>query len=218
MYYAVAGIVFFATFAMMVREGIWGNLLNVLSIILAGIVAFGAYQPITVMLDERTGGSYTYLLDYLVLWGLFAITVGVLKGIGGFVSIKRVKFLEPVDNFGGAAIGFVGGLIMTSLAMATLHTAPFGKEMFPELDYGATLGEVKSAYESASPFTKLDSPWLGFAEWTLNGARFGSGAPASLMGAQTTTDFSAPFYLYMNGKHREAFGKMEDTFVKRSGS
>jgi len=152
MFWAVFGIVFFATFAMMVTEGMWNNLINLISIVLAGVIAFGVYQPITVMLDERTGGSYTYLLDYVVLWFVFALAVGALKGIGGFVSQKKVRFLDPVDNFGGAALGLVGGLVMASFTMATLHTAPFGKDWFTELDYGKTYAEVTSNYKTAQPF------------------------------------------------------------------
>jgi uncharacterized membrane protein required for colicin V production len=217
-FWVIFGIVLFATFAMMVTEGIWNNVLNLISIILAGVIAFGVYQPITVMLDERTGGSYTYLLDYVVLWFSFALSVAALKAIGGFVSKKKVRFLEPVDNFGGAALGFVGGLVMASFTMATLHAAPFGKDWFGELEYGKTLAEVKSTYQTAQPFTRPDVAWLGFAEMALSGARFGSGDSTEIMGASATTDFSAPFYIYMNGKHRESFGAMQDTIVKRSGS
>ncbi len=204
MYYAIIGIVFFATFAMMVREGIWNNVINLISIILAGIISFGTFQPITRYLDTQLGGSYTYLLDFIVLWFIFTVTVTIFKVAAKACSPKRVLFLEQADTFGGMGVGLIAGVLMTGMVMASLHSAPLEYEVFDSrFVMGKTYDEVKSNVDSTSAITRPDLLWLALAENTLNGSSLGG------------SDFSAARYIHSYAEHRRTFGEISEYLVKR---
>ena len=49
--------------------------------------------------------SYTYLWDYLALWGLFAISFGLLRLVTDMVSRKRVVFDFWVETVGRSMLG-----------------------------------------------------------------------------------------------------------------
>ncbi len=138
MYYVIFGLLFFAGFAMMIREGFWSNTLNVIAIMLSGIAAFGLYQPLTIMLDEKTEGSYTYLLDIVVLYAVFVISLVLLKALFGVISRNKLRFRRPIDDIGGPAMAAIGGYAAAAFVMASLHAAPLWSDIFG-LNYGATL-------------------------------------------------------------------------------
>ncbi|MEQ8849155.1 hypothetical protein [Botrimarina sp.] len=205
LYYAFAGIIAFATFAMMVREGIWNNLINTIAIVIGGLTAFGVHQPLVVMLDERLGGSYTYLLDFPVLWGVFALVTGVLKQLANQLSDTRVSFPDEVDNYGGAAIGLLGAYAMTGFGLATFHTAPLSYDLGRNAyAMGVTASEAEQSLSDASGPLRPDVVWLGLVDYTMNPARLGEAG------------FSAPLWVAEHGRHRQAFESIQETAVKRS--
>lgn len=214
MYLTIAGIVFFATFAMTVQMGVWNNLITLMAIVMGGIVAFGVEQPLTVMIDEQTGGSYTYVLEFPILWGVFALTTGLLKALAQALSRNRVNFPEQFDNFGGAGIGFVTALTMTSFAMATFHTAPLSYDMFGgKYEYGVTPGDAKSKLDQTFAPSSPDVVWLNLSQSVLSPAAMGQQVPG--IGGSTMDGFSRDVFVSQNGKHRKTFGSIEETAVKR---
>lgn len=205
MYYAIMGIVFFATFAMMVREGIWNNVINLISIVLAGLISFGSFQPMTRYIDEQLGGSYTYMLDFVILWFLFTFAITFLKVAAKACSPKRVLFLEQADTFGGMAIGLIAGVLMTGIVMASIHCAPLEYDLFDSrFVMGKSLDEVKSKVQSTSVMTRPDLLWLGLTENTLNGGSMGG------------SDFSAARYIHTYAEHRRTFAETSGYTVKRN--
>ena len=64
---------------MMVREGLWSNAISLVNILISGLVAFGFYSPLTIYLDEYLDGQYTYVLDFVVIWVLFAVTMVICR-------------------------------------------------------------------------------------------------------------------------------------------
>ena len=204
MYIAIAAILFFACFAMMVSEGMWSNLLSLITIVIAGITAFGFYQPLTIWADESTGGSYTYLLDLLIVWGLFAAVAGILRMLAKTLSKYKVAFPEQLDRFGGAAVALLGAYLMCGFAMATLHMAPLPRDTFSgKFIYGDSVSAVRSEMANASKITTPDMGWLSLAETLLSANRWGG------------TGFSAPLYVHNYTKHRKVFGSIEESIVKR---
>lgn len=204
MYLAIAIIVFFAGFAMSVREGLWNNLLNAIAIVIAGITAFGLFQPLTIWVDEQSGGGLTYLLDVLVLWGVFALVVGLLKALMQFLSAKRVRFKEPFDTYGGVAIGLVSAYVLCCFTMAAFHTAPLSRDMFGgRYDMGDTRQAVESAIGQETGLTRPDLVWLGFIESVT--------APAALGGQQ----FSPSTYVHTYAEHRGAFEQTKTWLADR---
>lgn len=204
LYPIIVAVIFFATLAMMVQQGIWSNLITVMAITLGGLTAFGLHQPLVVMLDEKFEGSYTYVLDFPVLWLVFALVTGLIKELSGRLSKNRVNFPDPIDNYGGAGVGLIGACIMTAFAMATFHAAPLSYDAFSShYEYGVTPETAQSKLSEASTFSP-DAAWLRLTESVLS--------PDALGGA----GFSAKIFISQHGKHRKTFGSLDSTLVKRS--
>ncbi len=204
MFYAIAGIVFFATLAMMVQMGIWSNLITLLAIVIGGITAFGVHQPLVVMIDERTGGSYTYLLDFFVLWLVFAVVVGLIKLIAGRLSRNRVNFPDNVDNFGGAALAAFTGYVMLCFAMATFHAAPLGYDVLSSAyEYGDSPDAAESAMADKFAPMAPTIAWLRLCDSVLSPEAFGGAG------------FSSKIFVAEHGKHRKANQALDTAIVKR---
>ena len=192
------GIVFFATFAMMVTEGLWSNTITLMLMIVSGLVAFGFAQPVTVMADEATNGEYTYLLDIVVIWGLFSLTMGILKAICAGLSKTRAKFIPQIDTFGGMVVGLVAGAVMAGIVGASLHATPLPKDgLGGGMDYPP--GDLSSAGILA-----LDIGWLRVVE------------AASAAGLTGGTEFSAEDFVAIYGDHRERYEATESMKVRRN--
>ena len=201
MFIAILVIVFFATFAFMVNEGIWNNAIALLQMIISGLVAFGCYQPLTVMADEATGGEYTYALDIAILWGLYFLTFAILKVLSELLSKTRMKFDGPVDAIGGPVLGLIAGYIMAGIVGASLHVSPLPKDGLG----GGMKYDNKQAVESASMLTAIDIAWLKMVE-SASKAGFASGA-----------EFSASDFVLIYGDRRERFEEAEGLMVNRQG-
>src|SRR3990172_12653703 len=75
MFWAIYGAVFFAALAMMVREGLWSNAITLINVIVSGLLAFGFYSPLAIMLDEQLNGQFTYILDCVCLLAIFIVSM-----------------------------------------------------------------------------------------------------------------------------------------------
>lgn len=204
MYYTVAGIIFFASFAMTVQNGIWTNLITLVAVVLGGLAAFGVHQPLTVMVDEQSGGSFTYLLDIFVIWLIFALTTGLVKEVGALLSRYRVNFPEQADNFGGAGVGLLVAYALTGFAMATFHAAPLSYDAFGgAYEYGVTPAEAEKALAEKSPLAP-DVAWLRLTRSALS--------PEALGGA----GFSPEIFVSEHGRRRQKFQSLDTTSVRRS--
>jgi hypothetical protein len=171
LYYAMCAVVFFAGFAMTVREGVWHNLLLLCYLLLSSAIAFGFYQPVTIWLDEWSGGTLTYFWDYIVFWGLFALSVSLLKVLGVTLSGTQVKFLHPIEQYAGPALGAACGLAMASIAAVSLHLAPFPKDFL-----GGAVVHDGGAADSPTIFTGApDLAFLAVAQMVTSPTGIGGG-------------------------------------------
>lgn len=157
LYYVIVGVIFFATFAMCIQQGLWNNTLTTINILLSGVIAFGCHLPMAKWLAASGGGGFTYLLDFLMLWVLYVITFIVLHRVfGGMLSKTRMRFKHPIDTVGGPLMAAVAGFLMSGIVGASLQAAPFDRDAFG----GVFL-------ESRSPITSPDVFWLNIAERML---------------------------------------------------
>ncbi len=127
------GIVFLICVAMLWTEGFWGNALTLINLTLAGIVATGFFEPVADLLDKQMR-SFTYMWDFLALWGLFVITFSILRLITDRLSRFRVRFAFPIEMAGKILIAMAVGGVMVSFVSMTLHTAPLGVKAFGGVD------------------------------------------------------------------------------------
>jgi hypothetical protein len=73
--------------------------------------------------------SYDYLLDFIALWGLFAVTLLVLREVSDRVSRRKVRFRKPVEMFGCPVVAAVAAWIMVCFTAASLHTAAVPRDL-----------------------------------------------------------------------------------------
>lgn len=119
--------VFFTVSIAVWKEGIWGSVLMLFNVLVAATVATAWYETVVAFLEPRLP-SFTYLLDFVALWGLFCLVLAGLREVSDRVSRTRVKLRRPVELFGGPLVAALVGWVMTCFTAASLHTAPLPRD------------------------------------------------------------------------------------------
>ncbi len=96
------------------------------------------------------------------MWLVFAGTLVVLGGVTDFLSRVKVRFLQPVDKFGGIFMACWIGWVTVCFATMTLHMAPLPRNY---------LGGDFQPTPSTRMFFGLapDHRWLGFVQKMSHG-------------------------------------------------
>lgn len=104
------------------REGPWSGFIMLLNTLLAATLATAWYSPVVRWAQPKLE-SYTYMLDFVVLQGMFCLILLVLRETTDRLSRSRVRFRKPVELVAGPLIAVVTAWIMTCFTATTLHTA-----------------------------------------------------------------------------------------------
>jgi uncharacterized membrane protein required for colicin V production len=200
-YWVIYLLVLFASLAMMVREGMWSNTLTLINVIVSGLVAFGFYAPLAIMLDEQLNGRFTYVLDFVCLWVIFLVTMLICRTLSGLASRTRLRFKYPIDNVGGPLVGLFTAWVIAAFVMATLHTAPMPKEGF-----SGKLVYSQDEVLSKSGLTAPDLAWLRFVQRVSS--------PEAL-GTSNGDGFSAAAWVKIYEDHRSKLEAASGLFVSR---
>lgn len=202
MFWAFYLIIIFAGLAMMVREGLWSNTITLLSIIVAGLIAFGFYSPLVVYLNEEmTDGQHTYWLDFAVIWALYAAAIIILRVFTSAASKTRMRFKNPIDTIGGPLMGLIAAWVLAAFTLATLHVSPMPKDAFG--GKLATRSDVASQFGLTSP----DAAWLRFVERM---------SQANAISSSNTEEFSASNWVGFYADRRAAFEQATSLVVNRN--
>lgn len=203
MFYAVVGVAAFATLAMMVREGLWSNTITLANIIFSGLVAFGFYGPLVIWVDEMLDGEYTYLLDFILIWALYVVTMIVARLPTDWISRTRLRLKHPLDPIGGPVMAILGAFVMASFVAATLHTAPLADDAMD-----GALQHTKAEVEGdKSSLTSPDLFWLRLVQQL--------GVPSGF-GREGAITFDAASFVKIYGEHRKALKNAPGLTVHRS--
>jgi hypothetical protein len=141
-------------------QGLWSNAITLLNMLLAMMLAFNYFEPLSTMLEEMEP-SFTYLWDFLTLWGLFAISFGLLRVVTGLLSRHRVAFDFWVETVGRSLLALWIAWLFIGFICATMHTAPLGPHPLgfqPTPTAGEFLGLAPGRY------------WLAFMQSRSRGA------------------------------------------------
>lgn len=198
-FWAIYFAAFFASLAMMVREGLWSNTISLVNILVSGLVAFAFYSPLAIYLDEMLDGQYTYLLDFVSIWGSFSVTMVVCRAVTGFASRTRMRFKYPIDPVGGPLVALIAAWAMAAIVMATLHTAPMPKDAF-----SGKLIHDDNEVDSTSGLTAPDLGWLRFVQQVTQADAFGHAKGGT---------FSAKAFVQIYADHRERYGKASPKWI-----
>ena len=170
-------LVFVAVVIVLTREGLWSGLVMLLNIVAAATVSTAWYERVATLIDERMP-SYTYLIDFLALWGLFAAVLLVMRLVTDRVSRTKVKFLRQVEMAGSPLVAVVAGWIMVCFAAASLHTAPVPRSV------------IQAEPDSRGMFFGLapDRKWLAWVRFATKDGPFAF-APGSAVVFDNEADF-----------------------------
>jgi len=120
--------VFVTVTAALWKEGMWSSLVMLLNVVLAATVATAWYEKLVAVLEPQLP-SFTYLIDFVALWGLFCLLLLGLREATDRISRTRVKLRRPVELFAGPLVAALAGWVMTCFTAATLHTAPVPRDV-----------------------------------------------------------------------------------------
>jgi len=164
------------------REGLWSAAIMLLNLLLAATFATAWYERLATFLTARLP-SYDYLLDFVALWGLFALSLLVLREISDRVSRRKVRFRKPVEMFGCPVVAAVAAWVFVCFTAASLHTAAVPRDV------------IQPAPESTMFFgLEPDRRWL---QWVR-----GSTAHGPFAVAERSFDPEADFILrYATRRH-----------------
>jgi hypothetical protein len=109
------------------REGPWSGLIMLLNVLLAATLAT-AWYPSVVRSVEPQFASYTYLLDFVVLQGLFCLLLLAFREVTDRFSKTRVRFRRPVELVAGPLVAALTAWVMVAFTAASLHTAPLPRD------------------------------------------------------------------------------------------
>lgn len=109
------------------REGPWSGLIMLLNVLLAATLAT-AWYPYLVRWAEPQFPSYTYLLDFVALQGLFCLLLLVFREVTDRLSKTRVRFRKPVELAAGPLVAALTAWVMVAFTAASLHTAPLPRD------------------------------------------------------------------------------------------
>jgi hypothetical protein len=148
-------------------QGLWSGVITMVNLLLAMVIASSFYEPVATKL-EGIGplATYTYLLDFLVLWLLFAIVYGILRAITDALSKSPVAFPMPVEMAGRSLLALWCGWLMVCFAAFSLHMAPLNSPA----PLGAFATPAARTFGPVSP----DRLWLGFLYSRSRGALAGA--------------------------------------------
>ena len=116
------GLFVAVTFALW-REGLWSSAIMLLNVLAAATFATAWYETVVAFLLKRGMSSYDYLLDFICIWGLFAIVLLALREVSDRVSRPKVRLRKPVEMFGCPVVAAATAWIVICFTAATLHTA-----------------------------------------------------------------------------------------------
>jgi len=200
MYTVIYLAVWFAGSAMLVREGLWSNAITLVNILISGLVAFSFYSPLAIYLDEMLDGEYTYLLDFVTIWGLFVITILVCRLVTGLASGTRMRFKNPIDPIAGPVLGELASWALAAFVMATLHTSPMPKDAF-----GGGLVYSDEDVASANALFNPDLGWLRFVQRVTRPDGFGHASGGG---------FSAKAFVQIYADHREKYQQAKAGWIR----
>ncbi len=155
-------VVMFICVAMLWNEGMWANALNLVNVTLAAALATNLYEPAADYLEKQMA-SFTYLLDFLCLWAIFALVYSVLRACTDGISNHAVRFRLPIERGGRIVFALATAWVLACFITTSIHTAPLSVSPFR----GSFAKEpLSNDFFGLAP----DRMWLGFMHSRSSGA------------------------------------------------
>jgi hypothetical protein len=107
------------------REGLFTAFCMLVNVVLAGIVAFGFFEPFADKMEASLAGSFLDgFEDFIALIVLFAGSLIVFRMITNRLAPEMIAFDGNVQ-YAGAALGLVSGYLLAGFLICALQTLPW---------------------------------------------------------------------------------------------
>jgi hypothetical protein len=154
-------LVFAITAGTLWLHGLWGNVITLINMILAMLLATNFFEPVAALADEYVPAA-TYFWDIVALWVLFLIFFGAFRAITDSLSSVQVKFIMPVEMAGRTILALWCGWLMACFVTFSLQMAP--------LNSVTPMGAWQSPKDGTFLGFAPDRMWLGFMQQSSRGA------------------------------------------------
>ncbi len=163
-------LIFLIVAAAMWFQGLWNSVVTLINLLLAMMLAFNYFEPLADLFEQQDR-SFTYLVDFLSLWGIFALAFGVLRLFTDLISRNRVEFDFWTETVGRSIMAVWVAWLFVGFVCATMHTAPL-----PPHAMGFQQTPTSGNFLGMAPGRN----WLAFMQSRSRGALKRSEADASL--------------------------------------
>jgi len=156
-------VVFLFCLAFSYREGMWGNAVTLINVIVAALLATSFWEPVARLL-EGWMPSFTFFLDMISIWLLFCVFLVIFRTATRGVSKYKVRFKQLHEQIGSVVFAMLLGFVMVCFTTMTLHTAPLGRN-FLFGGFKCDPPGQKNLFGAAP-----DILWLSFVKMTSKGS------------------------------------------------
>jgi hypothetical protein len=143
-------------------QGLWSNAVTLINLLVAMLIATNLWEPICTLIESFGAGSFTYLLDFVVLWFLFVFSFVFLRLITDLLSRTRVKFEMPVEMAGRSILAIWCAWLVVCFTAFSLQMAP--------LNTPTPMGAWSTPNQASFLFVSPDRLWLRFMQSRSRGA------------------------------------------------
>ena len=137
--------------------GFWSNLLMLINFLLSAMLASSFFEPVATRM-ENSLPSFTYLCDFIALWGIFIVSFIVLRGVTEILSSIRLKFDPITEMIGRSVMSIWLAGCFVCFASFSMHLAPLPPASFQK--------DVQARFLGMGP----DRQWLAFIQSRSRGA------------------------------------------------
>jgi hypothetical protein len=143
-------------------QGLWSNAVTLINLLVAMLIATNFWEPTTTLIEGLGAASFTYLLDFVVLWFWFVLVFVFLRLITDLLSRTRVKFDMPVEMAGRSILAIWCAWLVVCFTAFSLQMAPLNSE--------TPMGAWSTPNSSSFLFVSPDRLWLRFMQSRSRGA------------------------------------------------
>jgi len=160
MLYLIAIGMFFLIVASTWWFGLWSNIVTLINLFIASLLASSLYQPMAQAL-HGINESYRDLYPFIGVWVVFCLAFFILRGATDVLTAFRLKFDPLTEMIGRSIVSIWIALVFICFSFFTMQMAPL-----PPAFYGSET----MATEASQVGTMPDKLWLAFIQSRSRGA------------------------------------------------
>lgn len=144
--------------------GLWSNLITLINLLLASMLASSIYEPVADKLLE-VNATFRVLYDFIAVWAVFLVAFFILRGVTDIASGYRLKFDKITELVGRTILSVWIACVFVCFSFFTLQMAPLKPNVYAQNVPKAKMG------------TMPDRMWLAFIQSRSRGALSAPTAP-----------------------------------------